>query len=741
MPVSRQGRFGSLAATSLMVGLGGIQPAAAQSAARDEPPEIGEIVVTAQKREQSLQDVPISITAVGAEELQRRGVQSASDVAKNVPGLKLQAIFGDSTNPNFFLRGIGLLDFGDVAETPVGFYQDEVYLATQASQGLQLFDVERVEVLKGPQGTLYGRNTTGGVINIVTAEPGTTFGGQASAQVGSFGQTIVEAAAGGPVADNVGARLAVKINRDNGFQRSDTTGIDGFGQTNSLAIRGKLKFDLGAGSDLLLTGAYSRADQRSPLYPLFGLLEADLTTLCSQERAATGACFNQIGERFINNPRRGLSEDTDPRSQLDQYGATARLRVALGGSTTLTSVTSYQDVDKSYEDDADASSIPLLSSVYGLKARQWSQELRLDGTLPRGTWVVGAFAFDERRRSLTSAPLVADALGLPFYGSTGDQKTRAYAAFAQIDYDLVDRLTVTAGARYSDESKSIVVEAPGFFAPEPSRLQADRVTGKIGLAWKPDTDTLVYASVSTGFKAGGFNATFVTNPDTVRPVGDETITAYELGTKVDLLGRRVRLNLAAFYYDYRDVQAVSLDPSLQPVPGSRLQTLGDARIYGLDGELTFQPSSALSATVGFGLLDTQIRSDRFGGTIYGNGLVPFDRNDLPLAPNLSLNSVVRYYIPLRAGSRLMLQADANYRSSVSFTATGSRQPINAYHGYALAGLRAGWFSADESLSVEAFVDNLFDEKYLVFRSITSGDTATGAWGRPRTFGIRVGTRF
>jgi iron complex outermembrane recepter protein len=337
--------------------------------------------------------------------------------------------------------------------------------------------------------------------------------------------------------------------------------------------------------------------------------------------------------------------------------------------------------------------------------------------------------------------LVADAFGLPFYGSTGDQKTRAYAAFAQLDYDLVDRLTVTVGARYNNESKSIVVEAPGLFAPEPSRLKANRVTGKIGLAWKPNTDTLVYASISTGFKAGGFNATFVTNPDTVRPVDDETITAYELGTKLDLLDRRIRLSLAAFYYDYRDVQAVSLDPSLQPVPGSRLQTLGNARIYGLDGELTFRPSSALSATFGFGLLDTKIRSNRFGGTIYGNGLVSFDGNDLPLAPHLSLNSVVRYFIPLRRGSRLMLQADANYRSSVSFTATGSRQPLNAYRGYALAGLRAGWFSAGDRYSVEAFVDNLFDEKYLVFRSITTGDTATGAWGRPRTFGVRVGTSF
>lgn len=153
MLVSRHGRSGTLAVTSLIVSMVSTQPAAAQTATGDEPPErveISEIVVTAQKRVQSVQDVPISITAVGAEELQRRGVQSVSDVAKNVPGLKLQAIFGDSTNPNFFLRGIGLLDFGDVAETPVGFYQDEVYLATQASQGLQLFDIERVEVLKGP---------------------------------------------------------------------------------------------------------------------------------------------------------------------------------------------------------------------------------------------------------------------------------------------------------------------------------------------------------------------------------------------------------------------------------------------------------------------------------------------------------------------------------------------------------------------------------------------------------------
>lgn len=575
----------------------------------------------------------------------------------------------------------------------------------------------------------------------MTAEPGLAFGGQASAQVGRFGQTVVEAAAGGPVADTVGVRLALKLNRDDGFQRSETTGIDGFGQTSTIAARGKIKFDLGAGSDLLLTGAYSHANQRSPLYPLFGLLEDDLTTLCSPEKAATGACLNQIGERFIDNPRRGLSEDVNPRSKLDQYGATARLTLALDGSKTLTSVTGYQDVEKTYEDDADASSIPLLSSVYGLKARQWSQELRLDGKLSRGNWIVGGYVFDERRRSLTSAPLVAEAIGLPFFGSTGDQKTRAYAAFAQLDHDIVDDLTVTVGARYSNERKSIVVEAPGLFAPEPSRLQADRVTGKIGVAWKPSAITLIYASVSTGFKAGGFNATFVTNPDTVRPVADETITAYEIGTKVDLLDKRIRLNLAAFFYDYRDVQAVSLDPSLQPVPGSRLQTLGDARIYGMDGEMTFRPSSQLSATLGFGLLDTNIQSDRFGGTVYGNGLVPFDGNDLPLAPHLSLNSVLRYYIPVRGGSRVMLQADANYRSSVSFTATGSRQPLNAYRGYALAGLRAGWFSAEERYSVEAFVDNLFDEKYLVFRSITSGDTATGAWGRPRTFGVRVGTTF
>lgn len=715
-------------------------PMTCPAMAQTSPSAEGEIVVTAQRREERLQDTPIAITALSGKQLADLGIDTPSELAGQTPGLKVLSIFGEGTNPTFFMRGIGLLDFGDVTETPVAVNLDGVYLGTQAAQAAPVFDVERVEVLKGPQGTLYGRNSTGGVINIISAAPTYNLEGHISVQAGSYGQRLMEGALSGPIGEGIRARVSVRRNSDNGWQRSLTTGIDGFGRTDIWSARGQLALDLSDRDTLLLRMDYAENNGTAVLYPLTGLLEDDLITPCAPDRAASNLCFNQAGERGVRNPRVGLSEEPRLRNKLEFVLGTATYEHDFGGAA-LTSITALQTAEKLYEEDADAAAIVGGLTEYRLEARQFSQELRLAGGDPTSlAWIVGAYYFEEKRDSSVSAPEAAFDFGIPFFGTLAHQRTRSTALFGQVDFALAPQLTATIGGRYTADRKSIWVVTPDFLPEERRQTKDSKLTGRLSLNWKPNDQTLVYASASTGFKAGGFNANFVFDPDTIEPVSPETITSYEVGLKSELFGGGLRFNGALFYYDYRDIQAVALD-NVMGRSVTRLISLGNAEVFGFDGDLTWVPTKAARISIGLGLLDSELHSSALSPSPFPPGTIPVDGNPLPMAPSVSLNASVEYTFELAQAGSLTAQLDGNWRDAFSFTATGSREPTERSNGYGLLNARLRWQDKKERLSAEVFVENLTNETYLLFNANVFPDTAVGAWGKPRTWGVRLQADF
>lgn len=716
-------------------------PVIAISATKNVAPAVlEEILVTAQKREERLQDIPMTLSALNGEALTQLGIDTPAELAAQTPGFKYLSIFGEGTNPAFFMRGIGLLDFGDVTETPVGLNLDGVYLGTQAAQAAPIFDVDRVEVIKGPQGTLYGRNSTGGVINVLSARPTADFEGRLAAQFGRFGQQIYEGVLSGPLAARARGRLSVRSNRDDGWQRSLTTGLDGYGRTDVSSARAQLDLDLAEDAALLLQAHYSNSDGTAVGYALTGLLEADLATPCSPERAAANACFNANGERGVRDPRVVLSEELPLRNENEFTLGSATYTQQLG-EATLTSITALQKVEKLFQEDADAAAVEQGLTNYALDARQFTQEIRLGSRTEAGLqWIAGAFYFDERRDASVEAPESAPLFGVPFFGTRSHQNSTSWAGFGQLDCPLSDSVTLTAGARYTQDEKRISVVTPDFMPEQRRTIDTARTTGKLGLSWKQTADVMWYASVSTGFKAGGFNANFVFDPAAIAPVRPETITAYELGVKSELWDGRVRFNGAVFHYDYRDIQAVALDND-RGVNITRIVSLGDAKISGFDSELSLAPTDALRISLGVGLLDTELRSSLLQSSPFPPGVLPVDGNDLPLASDVSLNGLVQYTWSLSDAGSLTAQVDGDWRSEFSFTATGSREATEHSDGYGLVNGRLRWHDASERLMVEGFVENLTDKRYFLFNANVFPDNASGTWGRPRTWGVRLQFEF
>ena len=715
-----------------VLGLAGAVCAPIASEAFAQEMASDEVIVTAQRREQSLQDVPLTVTVLGAEALSNLGIDTPAELAAQTPGFKVFSIYGEGTNPTFFMRGVGLLDFGDVTETPVALNLDDVYLGTQAAQAAPIFDVERVEVLKGPQGTLYGRNATGGVINVISARPTSQFEGRVGAQLGSFGQKIVEASASGPLESWARARLAIRSNRDDGWQRSITTNRDGFGQTDVASGRAQVEFDIATRSSLLLRADYARSDGTSVLYPLTGLLQSDLATPCLQKDAAANLCFNSAGERGVRDPRVGLSNVPQLRNEFEFRLGSATFTHDFGG-VTLTSITAVQSVDKLFEEDADAAAIDLGFTVYTLDAEQVTQEVRLSGG-DQGSlaWILGAYYFDEARSSSVAAP--------PTFATLAEQKSNSWAMFARADYQLSRQITATAGVRYTEDDKRIDVVSPGFMPKAKRSLNEESVTGTLGVSWSPSDDLLWYANVATGYKAGGFNANFVFDPDSIGPVAPENIASFEVGLKSEFWAGRVVLNGAAFAYEYRDIQSVALESTSQ-LSITRLISLGDARVVGVDGDITVRPLESLKLNVGLGLLDSELKSTAVQSTPFPPGFVPVNGNPLPMAPEVSLNWLAEYNVGLGNLGSLTAQVDGNWRSEFSFSASGASEENERSEGYGLLNARVRWKSPDERYLVEGFVENASDEEYFAFNANIFSDNASGAWGKPRTWGVRVQADF
>lgn len=713
--------------------------AAQDQASGSQAGVLEEIVVTAQKREENIQDISIAITAFSGDMVETLGFTRPVDVITQVPNMNFQGPFGDVGLPFLNIRGVQLYDFGDANESSVATYLDDVYIGTAAAVTGQIFDVERIEVLRGPQGTLYGRNTTGGVMHFISRQPTDEFEARASFQYGSFDQKIADVSVSGPFSDSMRGRIAARYNKDDGWQDNPTLG-DSYALTDAFSIRGILDVDITKDLTASINIHYTDSNGKNQQQGFRGANDPVTGARCSLQRIKRHECGNLAG--FVDpdpDPREIFTDETELTNEVEVLGGYLRLNWNLDWAE-LVSITAYSEVDKFVREDPDAAPYQLFNFVeaYSADTEQITQEIRLSGNQDRYSWLIGGFFYDDKK-FVTSA-------FEKLFGGTGSYATTeatSWALFGQVNFELIDTVTAVMGIRYTEEDRDLVnltsLRAPvvGTRMGNPvfsvsDSVSAEKTTGKIGLEWRPIDDLMMYGSVSTGFKSPVYNTTTISDINRIGPVGEEELTNFEIGMKSTLWSGRARLNMTGFYYDYKGIQIVGNAPDATGAPVSVFLNIGDADIYGLETELSLAPTDFLDMQIGLGLIDHEISADP---SILVTGM-SVDGNKLSNTPGVNLNGLIRYRLPEIAAGNTVLQADFRWQDNVFFGP--DNQNLESQESYGILNLRASWESPNGRFKISGFVDNVFDKEYVNHVFADPGLWVGHLlWGRPRWFGGQI----
>lgn len=759
-----------------------------------------EIVITAQKREQSLQDVGIAVSAFSGEQMDQLGWDTADDVVAQAPGVTLVQPNGPGS---FYInvRGVAQNDFsGDNQESPVAVYVDDVYVASPTGAGFQLFDFERVEILRGPQGTLFGRNATGGLVHYVTKRPGQETEGYIRGTFGDFNQVDVEGAIGGGLTDSISGRISFNSSNHDGVI-TNNAGSD-LADNDIWAARGQLLFDLGDSSELLLNVRAAELDNTNgPFDHSSSRLNADgLGVAFDGGDLSDFGGFNGWGPYSDPDGGRILEGEYDAEGfiRIETQGYTATFKTDLANGMEFVSITDYNELERDYLEDSDASPNPFFHFALKSDMEQFSQEFRLSGETDNLSWVTGAYymsydgdlftggAAGGFAREAFQDNTVPDEFG---FDSPFRTETESTAVFGQVEYNLTDSLSMTAGLRWSKEEKSTQfdqyyslfesttsnnvavrdlfelgdpvwsygngqfsnqgsvtlfgafgIDLPLLEGQTDTEIDDDFFTWKLGLDWQATDDTLVYLSYNRGIKAGGFNAPLdatlyivgALTPEEFK-FDKETLDAYEIGFKTDLWDGRARLNGAAYYYDYQDYQAFNLESLTLFVFNT------DAVNQGFELELQASPIDGLDVLLGMAYTDTNVE-DAFT-TLSGDVL---DR-EMIMTPEYTFNGMFRYEWEMGAGM-LAAQYDFNYMDDHFFQLKNS--PVVEEDAYALSNVRLTYTSADTDWDISAFINNLTDEEYRQMALDLSGNPLEGgfgmtesAYGKPRWWGVSFNYRW
>jgi len=746
-------------------------PAAAVAVAAEGEAASGvdEVLITAQRREQKLQDVGISVTALGADALEKLNITTATDIVRAVPSLKMNAY--SSSQVVFNIRGVSQNDYGDQQEPPVAVYQDDSYSSSINLASFPVFDLARVEVLRGPQGTLFGRNATGGAVQFISNKPTKEFEGYAGLTYGRFNQLIAEGAVSGPLTDNLQYRLSFIRNTADGYMKSVVPGVEDRGGNNHYALRAQLAWHAGEDTDVNIAWRYLKAqhETQAGLYSHEAACPNDRFqgefTAPTQSCAFWGTGPGQTGTGYRNDsisPSRGgnpwRTAETEP-SYVDREiaGLTVHVNTTLAGYD-LVSISDLQHGTKFYTEGGDSSPDGGVYFYQGADLKQASQEFRLSGENGALRWTTGVYAM---KVSGAYTGKFAD----PFYGYdpdvSMDQQTESYAAFAQDEWSFAEGWKLIAGLRYWHDVRTgsyygtaapieglgqpqvtiifnrnqVYPNFPGMsVTPDDARQTFDGVTARVELDYKPSDNTLYYASYNRGSKSGGFTLSTGTpfHPNEQAflegiPFKPEVLDALELGVKTRL-GDNTTLNLSAFHYSYSDYQAFAQFGPVQTVINL------DAKETGLELELNSRPMEGLTLQFGLSALDSTVKN------VPLPDLATIEDHHLPQAPAVSANALGRYEFPLTGGMGFV-QTDVQYSAKFCFTVLCA--PVERESSYTVVNARAGFTAEDGRWEVAAYVDNLNEEKYRVyaFDSSLFAGVVAGVYAKPRTFGVSAKYRF
>jgi iron complex outermembrane receptor protein len=775
-------------------------PVAGPAAAADNDAQLKEIVVTARKRSENMQKVPVAITAFSGAELESRSVHRFTDIAQSTPGLVIAASPADPNSPVVQLRGQKQDTIQIATEPSVGIYLDGVYTGGSLGSNVgDLVDIDRVEVLKGPQGTLYGRNTTGGAVNIFTKMPTNKFEGQVAIGAGDYGRISTNAVLNVPLGgDDAGLRLVGSFTRHDGYANQKI--LPGVNQPdvgqkdpnsqNTLGFRGTLRLKPSAAFDIVIRGDYSRSlDNGSANHPIYflpsnaGMLTAaaiqitgkSAASITAQDRTNALALLNTAASSDLLDVYNAFNSTSRGKSG----GASATLSYDLG-SAVIKSITAYRHAVSNRSIDGCGCGINLASFIQNSTLDLFTQELQLGGGAfdNRLKYTVGAY-YSKKTGSNREDTIVFSPLNLATNPTVNayDLNDRSFAAFTQASFALTPTINVTGGLRYTDSKRTLVVNdfnavscqlpaaalivAPAVLLPNCrlSNFKKDtNLSYTAGLDWSPTPDTLIYVKTSRGFQAGGVNLRPNTNPLSVATYKPEIVTDYEIGLKSQWFDRRLRFNIDYYHSNLKDAQRNALVALPPPAvgPGTNVLTnAASAKIDGVEAELSATPFPHAFIGLSGAYTDARYAKYLVGG---------IDQSFLNffVTPKWSYSATASYTVPTGIGP-FKAQTDWSWRSKQDLYPQDTPGAVNGSTATGTPTLGAGTpdiyriqrsyglFNASLSLTVQSldmdirvYTKNLFDKRYATFAFglVNSGlGIATAVAGEPRTFGIDLVKRF
>lgn len=799
--------------------------------------DVADIVVTANKREQSVNDVGLTISAASAATLEQRGVNGPADLGKLVPGFTFtQSLY---STPVYTLRGIGLYDATFGAAPSVAVYTDQIPRNVPTMSDVLDLDIERVEVLKGPQGTLFGQSSTGGAVNYILGKPTADFKAGVNASYERFDRLEASGFVSGPLAEGVGARLAVKGVTGGAWQRSLSRPDDENGATRK--YMGRLTVDLQPTDrvkiELMATGARDRSDPLAPQYAgtllnvygsqadldasgnPYGYVDAaryaDLTTpsspgydasflgrqsvvvgrLNGADAAKAAGAAALLGTPISDNAR---DAEWTPgllgKSDNSYYQFAGRVDVELTDTLKLTSLTAIAKKKLEYSQDLDATTAQVVDVPLFGDVRSFNQELRLALDTDRFHGIIGA-SYDNVRTSqnnyfyLGDYSANSDLISLTL--NNFDSRMRSYGIFANAEYEVVPNLTIQGGIRYTKNKQDatycyndpaidtaqgtalvfgsalnsvpitinpgecfpttgdlLLGTAQSTITPVSRNLTEDNVSFRVGANYKFDQGTLIYATVSQGYKAGIFSAIGASRVLQYAPATQEKVLVFEAGFKAPLADRKVQLNGAAFYYDYKNKQVRGRIQDTVFGLLEKMLNVPKSYIYGVEGELVVRPVEGLTLSASATYLKSKVSED-FSETPDGDAVYNaagytgnFKGSELPYTPKFSANFDAQYEFPLSGAINGFVGGTVVYQGKQNTTFHNADLPADDFEmpSYTTLDLRAGIASADDRWRVSVYGQNVTGKVYTTAVS-TFLDTLIRYRGRPATYGVSVSYRY
>lgn len=695
-----------------------------------------EVIVTAQKREENVQSIPIAVTALSEETIRNANMLNIDDIARHVPGFTVSSY--NQVTPQPFIRGVGSSPSDAGSDPSVGVFIDGVFAGRAGAFRADMFDMQRVEVLRGPQGTLFGRNVAGGALNIFTNEPSQEYAGNLEVTGGDYDLWNVKGMLNGGLTDEVSARLAFSVRQRDGYTDNTVTGNETHDEDNK-SVRGRVLWEATENFSVLLSADYSKDDLKGPATRNY--VGADPFVVL--DRFGLGATAPFLVPTSSDKYKIEAAEDG--YSDREMYTGTLQMDwdIPLG---TVTSVTGYRHNEYDFLDDTfglaydPASGIPpLLVDNTDEDSDQFSQELRITSATEKMVWTAGLYYLEQDVDQLE----IFSPLGVPVdYDQSAD--TTSYAVFAQATLPFGEKWAVTAGGRYSYDEKDWKLKTAGteigfgLLTPDPANPEAGPVpydasdddswskfTPKISIEYTPNDDVFGYLTWSRGYKSGGYNGVSTNYSAATSPFDEETVDNYEIGIKSDFFDNRVRLNLAAFYMDYEDLQVFV--SSFDTAAGLIVENAGEADIYGVEAEFFYSPTDRFDLTVTYAWLDAEIGENEIDTVEEGNTLTR--------SPEHSASAAAQYTFPLGELGHLLLRADYAWQDKIYFQL--ENYEVSAQDSYGLLHLRAA-LQADAGWELAVWAKNVTDEDYWVhgYDSSFGLDLAGSVvQGNPRMWGV------